>query len=225
VCLMTYYPSGAMPVREHLENGAKLNPDGFGWAMLIDGMSLISRRGLDAEEMITDFMAHRMARLDGHALFHSRHATDTGSTVGNCHPFPLAGDPRITVAHNGYLFEVADGETRSDSRVFAEDILPRCNLDDPAERAGLEAWLDTNKVVILSGAPALAEPVYILNGKLGVMLDDGTWHSNADYTGIAQDSTKCRACGSGSLAGGLSLPTGGELCARCVAALAARAGY
>jgi hypothetical protein len=33
MCLLSYYPPGVMPVREHLENGARLNPQGCGFAL------------------------------------------------------------------------------------------------------------------------------------------------------------------------------------------------
>jgi hypothetical protein len=207
-----------MPVRGHLENGARLNPDGFGWAMLAGG-NLVSRRSLNGEDMISDFMTRRAASPDAPALFHARHATDTEPTVGNAHPFPLGGDTRVAVAHNGYLFPVTEGEQRSDSRIFAEEILPRYNLDDPSHVAKLEAWLGTNKVVVLSGSPAHGQAAYILNAGRGVWLGDGTWHSNPDYTGTLQDDTRCRSCGSDDLLGGLSLATGGELCKQCVTAM------
>lgn len=221
MCLLSYYPPGSMPVREHLANGARFNPDGFGWAMLAgeDQGGLVSVRYLDAATAISDFMAQRDCHPDAPMLFHSRHATDTGATVANCHPFPLGTDTGTAVAHNGYLFPVTEGEERSDSRIFAEEILPRYDLDDPFQFDYLERWLDTNKVVVLSSSPAHEKPVYILNARRGVQLGDGTWHSNPDYTGTPQDDTRCRACGGGDLLGGLSLATGGELCKQCVTAM------
>jgi len=217
MCLLSYYVPGSMPVREHLENGARLNPDGFGWAMLAGG-ELLTRRYLNGAAAIEDFMAQRARNPDVPALFHSRHATDTGATVANCHPFPLGTG--AVVAHNGYLFPVTEGEERSDSRIFAEEILPRYDLDDPAHAARLEKWLGTNKVVVLSSSPARDQAAYILNADRGVWLDHGgTWHSNPDYTGTPQDGTRCRSCGHGDLLGGLSLATGGELCRDCVTAM------
>lgn len=71
-------------------------------------------------------------------ILHLRHQTVGSVTLDNCHPFTVFKDENAEVvfAHNGTLYEyrpadskIADGisvkinDTRSDSRVFAEEIL------------------------------------------------------------------------------------------------------
>jgi hypothetical protein len=174
ICLLTYAPPGVTPDREHLENGVRLNPHGSGFAI---GWSHLA--SMDAGLMITEFLARREMRPDLPALFHSRAATgDSPRTPENCHPFrTYHGKDRYSVmGHNGYLF--AHEGQRSDSAIFAEEILPRYDLDDPAQKKLLEERMGPNKAVVICGARA-----HILNPHLGVFLPGGVWHSNTDYTG------------------------------------------
>jgi hypothetical protein len=174
MCLLSYYPAGVMPVREHLENGARLNPHGSGFAA---GWDL--RRSMDSEKAIDGFLAARMQTPFLPAMFHARNATgDSPVTPENIHPFrvSLRGKDAF-VAHNGYLFP-HDGD-RSDSAIFAEEILPRYDLDDPDEVALLERRMGPSRAVVLFPASR----ALILNAHLGICLPDGTWHSNRDYLG------------------------------------------
>lgn len=174
MCLLSFYPPGVMPVREHLENGARFNPHGSGYA---NGEHYY--RSLDPEKAIQAFTALREQCPEPPALFHSRHATgDSPRTLENCHPFRvLVHGKRALVAHNGYLFP-HEGED-SDTKIFARDILYRYDLDDPAHVALLEERMGPNRAVILREGRAL-----ILNAHQGITLPDGTWHSNTDYLGV-----------------------------------------
>jgi predicted glutamine amidotransferase len=115
-----------MPVREHLEHGARLNPHGSGFAL-----GYIAKHFTDPEKAIAQFMAHRERFLHLPALFHSRNATgDSPVTPENIHPFEVNLPwGKAFVAHNGYLFK-HEGD-RSDSRIFAEEILPLYNMYRP----------------------------------------------------------------------------------------------
>lgn len=185
MCLLSYYPPGSVPVEEHLRHGAELNPHGSGFAFGTD----VTYRDLDGKKAVTDFLGmHSRLSPPVPALFHSRNATgDSPRSPGNIHPFRSGN---LVVAHNGYLFP-HEGE-RSDSRVFAEDILPLYDLDDLDQVRMLETLMGPNKAVILRPD----RPGVILNAELGVTLPDGTWHSNADYTGVPHVVPgKCPVCG------------------------------
>ena len=173
MCYLAYFPPGVMPVREHLDNGARLNPHGCGYAV---GSKPV-RRSLSTEGMIDEFLVARKRHLNQPAMFHARNATgDSPVTLENVQPIRVTS--RYSVAHNGYLFQHEKG--KSDSRIFAEEILPRYNLSDPGSRALLEQRMGPNKAVILSSGVAV-----ILNAHLGISSPDGTWHSNRDYLGIS----------------------------------------
>jgi hypothetical protein len=179
MCMLTYAPPGATPAREHLLNGARLNPHGSGGAILVDGTGLLSVRCMDGDKAADLWLDMRQRFPDSHALFHSRYATADNVTDDNIQPVTRLDG--LAVAHNGYLFPV-DGD-RSDTRVFAEELLPRWNLDAAADRSELELVLGAgNKLVILSADADHAEPAYILNEEHGHW-HKGSWYSNTDYHG------------------------------------------
>lgn len=170
MCYLAYYPPGVMPVREHLDNGVKLNPHGAGFAF-----GVFSRRSADGGKAVDAFMRFRNILPDEPALFHARNASgDSPVTPENIQPFRWAGG---IFAHNGYLFR--HEEEKSDSLVFAAQILPRYDLDDQDQVRLLERRMGPSKAVILRPA----HKVVILNEQLGHWLD-GTWHSNHDYLGV-----------------------------------------
>jgi hypothetical protein len=173
-----------MPDTSALLNGVYVNDDGHGFA-IVTGDQLIIRRGMDAEAMIRAFDAARRRHPDGPALFHSRFSTHGHTGVGNCHPFPVGGDTRTVLAHNGVLPAIvrpARGDTRSDTRIAAEDYLPEFgSLRTRRSRMRFERWMTPhNKMVILTVDPRFKERAYILNETSGTW-DGRIWYSNDGY--------------------------------------------
>jgi hypothetical protein len=185
MCLITYLPPGVMPVQEHLENGARLNPDGHGFAL----GTTWAHKGLDPAWMIRMFTRLREENPGVPALFHSRLGTGTSTpTVDNCHPCH-SGD--LIIAHNGFLFPASNG--KSDTRVFAEEILPRYDLDNEQHRQILEQRLGPHNKLVILKPDGHAD---ILNPQHGITLPDGTWHSNISYTGeMHVNPGECFTCG------------------------------
>jgi len=185
MCYLAAYPAGVMPVEEELENGVRLNPHGFGWSLGDDEVY----RGLNAAAAMDAFLwGRRCGSADSDAIFHARYSTGTPHTLANCQP--LALNDGTILAHNGALFPVSGDD--SDTREFAEEYLPRWNLDSKADREELCSALGRNKMVIKRPG----RPLLILNAGYGIWHADGSWHSNADYTGkshLAADT--CGACG------------------------------
>jgi hypothetical protein len=217
VCLLSYYAPGVQPDPEHLRNGARLNPDSFGFSLALGLID--TRRGFDAGEMIDLFVTARRERPDVHALFHSRKSTDTASTLENAHPFPVGRSGMTVTAHNGYFFAHAAGDDRSDSKVFAEEILPLYDLDNPLERRLLEQRMGPNRAVVLSVSGHHERSAYILNKDQGITLEDGSWHSNAMFLGVQPEG--CRLCFTED-APMVVLPSGSRICEPCHKALATR---
>jgi hypothetical protein len=184
VCLLTFVPADVMPDTTALHNGAQLNDDGHGFA-IVAGDQLIVERGLDGDLMIEAFAAARRAHPHGPALFHSRFGTHGTRVLDNCHPFPIGCDPRTVMAHNGVLPAVvqpAKGDPRSDTRIAAEDYLPLLgSLRVRRNRMRLQRWMTSyNKIVILTVDRRFKQSAYILNEKAGIW-DDGIWYSNDGY--------------------------------------------
>jgi len=183
VCLLCFSPAGTVPNRADIETACANNPDGFGFAIRIND-TILTSRGLDATKVIDKFFALKTAYPNSEALFHARLATHGTINNENCHPFRVQGDKRLVLAHNGILpMSIPADGSRSDTRIFADDILPAMGigvLDSYSGRLALEDWLGTNKIVILSTHPELKKSYYILNEQEGVD-DNGVWYSNCSY--------------------------------------------
>lgn len=184
MCLLTYFPADVMPNAQYLRNGMETNNDGHGYAIVCDG-DLIVGRSMDFEEMLAEFVALRAEFPHGDAMFHSRYGTCGTYTVDNVHPFEVNGSPLTVLAHNGHIHEAAPkpGDSRVDSRIMAEDILPRRFpvLDSPRTQRRLHNFIGSyNKLVILTVDPRYAKNAYIINAKAGTWVD-GAWYSNSGY--------------------------------------------
>ncbi|WP_406238501.1 hypothetical protein [Nocardia sp. NBC_01009] len=185
MCILTFLKPGFSPDLDALRGGAIANPHGHGYA-IITGDTITVGRGMDPEAVITEFASVRTQYPEGPALFHSRLATHGVRSVENCHPFVVGGDVRTVLAHNGILPDVvhpSPGDPRSDTRIAAEDLLPRRpfgSLDSWAGRERLERWLDTDKMVLLTVDPTYKHAAYIFNERRGHW-DQGSWYSNNSY--------------------------------------------
>jgi hypothetical protein len=187
MCLLTFCPDGVVPDVNALADGASMNPDGHGFAV-VAGDRIIVRRGLDAEQVVEEFIRVRDAYPNGPALFHSRLATHGTVSKQNCHPFRMGRDRRTVLAHNGILPDqvrpVGD-DIRCDTRIAAEDYLPHDpfgSLDSPAGSEALRRWLGpTNKMVILTVDPRYRNTAYLLNEDCGFWHNDGAWYSNTGF--------------------------------------------
>ena len=182
MCTLTYVPKGKIPTEQELINSCTTNPHGFGYAIIINGEIVIGK-GLDYKKVVKEFMTLRRLNKGGDALFHSRLATHGEMTEANCHPFFVGGDKRTVLAHNGIL-PVPTYDERSDTRVFAEDIMPTYDkaggLDNPVVFNAIERWAAGSKILILTVDPKFKQSVYLLNEKAG-HYNNGVWWSNYGY--------------------------------------------
>jgi len=222
MCMLTFLPAGVVPDVAALANGAFLNDDGHGFAIVANGRLLV-RRGMDADHMVTSFERMRGKYRDGPALFHSRFATHGTIRRDNCHPFRVGGDRRTVVAHNGILpksLRPRPGDKRSDTRVAAEDFLPHNpfgSIESRANRDRLGQWLGHgNKLVILTVDRRYGDNAYIVNEDSGIW-DHGIWYSNNDYREDAwaqryevRETVACPVCHRSDV---VDLETG--FCAEC----------
>lgn len=186
MCMLTYFPAGSLPDATALANGAELNPDGHGYAV-VTAQGIVVGKSFDFEESLESFTRLRNEHPAGPALFHSRFRTHGKTSRANIHPFIVNGRPNTVLAHNGILpSSVQPGrrQAKSDTRIFAEDCLGKsipARFDDAATRRSLEHWLGSfNKVVVLTVDPQYAEQSYLFNESAGIW-DDGIWYSNSDF--------------------------------------------
>lgn len=155
------------------------------------------------EALARRFVKLRKRHPSGPAMFHSRLATGGVEDTRGCHPYFVnkrdgSTDKQTVLAHNGIMFSVPKGDWRSDTRIFAEDVLPeRFNkFWRPAVRERLEKFLGNgNKIAIIttdkrrmtrkngSLSKATSE-LFIFNEEMGYWTPEGAWHSNSGYKGF-----------------------------------------
>jgi predicted glutamine amidotransferase len=182
--MLCVVPPGVMPSREKLENSALNNPHGYGFAIVIPEENRILReRTMNADESINRFLELRSYYPNGYAMWHARYATHGSRTVENCHPFIVGNDQRTYLAHNGMLpVTIAKQDDRSDTRVFAEEMLPAIggisSLDNDYIFEMLEDYCVSSKVAILTVDPAAKHQMYLLNANAGNEDETGVWWSN-----------------------------------------------
>ena len=182
------------PTRKELEQSCQANPDGFGWAFVIqtpDGRKLEMFKTMVAKEAIDSYLSfikHYGDDIMCHA-FHARIATHGAVNLYGCHPFNIQDDSDSVMIHNGILpISIAKTDPRSDSRIFAEDFLPKLGgvhaLADQDIFDIAEGFVEGNgsKVVILS--TTLEVPLLILGEALGHWHKErpNLWFSNKSYT-------------------------------------------
>lgn len=175
----------ATPLESELKQGACRNPHGFGFA-IVAGDRIISERTMKAERSIERFLMYRKMYPEGVAIWHARIATHGGQNEKNCHPFRVGGDKQTYLAHNGILrVPMAVGEHRSDSRVFAEDLLPEMGgvkaLDNPSIRLMVEGWVGSSKIAVLTVDPEAQAECYIINEEAGKWDANNVWWSNQTH--------------------------------------------
>jgi glutamine amidotransferase len=184
MCLLMVAKPNAMPSDDALVCACANNPDGFGYAVHT-GKTIITGRGMNHNDVIDRFLTTREKHMNGWAMFHARMTTHGETVKENCHPFRVGGSPDTILAHNGILsnVKIPAGDKRSDTRVFAEDLLPaRLNiLDHKKKFKKLEKWAGGSKVAVFTTDRRLNKAVYIINEKLGSWDDDGLWWSNSSY--------------------------------------------
>jgi len=194
MCLLVFMPEGTTASKKSLENAAWYNDDGFGWAIRTPDKILVGKN-MDFEAAYDEFMSARSS-YNGDALFHLRITTQGGTNLDNCHPFYVGKDQLSVVAHNGMLPVNDDKTGRSDTRIFAESLLPKRGgisfLNGEQSLAKLEKWAEGSKLVFLTANPASKWRYVIVgmkDGHWGKDEDDGVWFSNSSYKYSPSKST------------------------------------
>jgi glutamine amidotransferase len=182
--MLCVIPPNVIPSRDKLEASALNNPHGFGFAIIIPSENRIhSERTMNADTSINRFLEMRAKYPEGYATWHARLATHGTTTVDNCHPFKVGHDERTYLAHNGILPIIEpQGDTRSDTRIFAEDLLPAIGgvsaLDNPQVYNLIEDFTSGSKVVVLTVDPRAEHQCYLIHENKGKVDASGVWWSN-----------------------------------------------
>lgn len=198
MCILSYLPPSTPVDVDSLFIGGMNNPHGHGWAIAA-GEFIVTGKSLHLAEALNEFVGARERYPAGPALFHSRWATHGGVRIDNSQPFLAGGSHRTVVAHNGILpksAQPAEGDDRSDTRKFADEILPRLfrRLDRGGVQHALSQWCGkSSKLVILTVDPRYRRSAYIINEAAGQWdTETGIWHSNGDYLDYPRWPTTAR---------------------------------
>jgi len=185
MCILVVCEPNSTPSKSDLHAGACANPHGFGFAIHA-GDKIISERSMSAKKSIKRFMELREQYPNGYAMWHARYATHGVKNEQNCHPFQVGDDEGTYLAHNGVLdVAIPHGDRRSDTRVFAEDTLPKLGgvnaLDDDTIWLMISKWASGNKIAILTTSTTAKYPMYLVNENLGTWDNEGIWWSNQSH--------------------------------------------
>lgn len=190
MCLLVVASPNSTPKKKDLECASCNNPHGFGYAV-VTPTGIITGRGMSAKKIIKEFLEVRKQHPSSYAMFHARYATHGVKNDDNCHPFKVSENTYL--AHNGILdVEIHAADKRSDTRVFAEDVLPAMGgvkaLDDNNVWKILSKWSLGSKIVIFTLDPEAKETCYIINESSGHWDNEGMWWSNSTYKASAWSS-------------------------------------
>jgi hypothetical protein len=185
MCILVVCEPNSTPNKSDLHAGACANPHGFGFAIHA-GDKIISERSMSAKKSIKRFMELRAQYPDGYAMWHARYATHGVKNEQNCHPFKVGDDEGTYLAHNGVLdVAIPHGDRRSDTRVFAEDTLPKLGgvtaLDDDTIWLMISKWATGSKIAVLTTDVNAKYPMYLVNENLGTWDNEGIWWSNQSH--------------------------------------------
>jgi glutamine amidotransferase len=80
---------------------------------------------------------------------------------------------------------IGKDDKRSDTRIFAEDTLPKLGgvlaLEDENLYRMVEGWATGSKIAVLTTNPKAQYQLYLINENLGHWDDNGVWWSNSSY--------------------------------------------
>jgi glutamine amidotransferase len=185
------------------------NPDGFGFAIVVSSEKrIIVEHTMDPDEAINRFLELRAKYPDDYALWHARYATHGSTDLSNCHPFYVLDDQTV-LAHNGVLsVDIKAGDTRSDTRIFADEILAKMGgvtaLDNPHLYGMIEEYTSGSKLCVLTVDAKAQYQMYLIHADKGHEDENKVWWSNDSceanyylaqyYTKPASHSYPCVGC-------------------------------
>jgi glutamine amidotransferase len=181
--MLCVVPPNVIPSKDKLMASALNNPHGFGFAIVVTKeRRIIVEKTMNPDTAVNRFLELRAQYPDDYAMWHARLATHGSMTLDNCHPFPVGGDTQTYLGHNGILPVLEDKTDRSDTRIFAEDVLASMGgvkaLDNEQLLNIIEDFSTGSKLCILTVDPQAKQQCYLVHEDKGKVDEAGVWWSN-----------------------------------------------
>ena len=182
MCLAIYKPEGNDISVENLHRGWLSNNDGAGYCFVDEQGDIVINKFMTWGEFLSAYQ--RDVAIYGNTspfLIHFRITSKGVTTIDNCHPFRVNDD--MAIIHNGTMsnIPISKGDTRSDTKIFAEEYLPNIGealIDNVYIFELAKGFVGYSKVCILHRTRG----VFIINEELGHWnTEDGCWYSNKSY--------------------------------------------
>ncbi len=182
MCVAIHKPADKTLTKDRLRICDINNPDGAGYAAVVEGRLIVEKGFSDFEEF---WRAFDQIQHGNQCLVHFRVASAGSKDMANCHPW-LVSDT-LAIVHNGTLedFKVKDSE-ESDTSNFNEQVLkelftllgPKFYLS-PVIHYLLRKTIGDSKMAFLDADGDCS----IINQERGVA-DDGVWYSNESFRAV-----------------------------------------
>lgn len=163
--------------KQALQNCWDNNNDGAGMAYFNRGRLVIHKEMNDFESFYSKYQEARRKCPNKPFIIHFRITTHGGTSLENCHPFPIGKED--VFCHNGILRCVEAGGALSDTRVFGQNILEQIDLDYGDSQNFLLGRMieSSNKLIIMNKTGKYM----IINEKEGDWDEKGNWYSNTSH--------------------------------------------
>jgi hypothetical protein len=181
MCVIMLKPPAQHLPKRYLREGFRVNGDGAGFMFNRDGRVKIYKGFFGFRAFYRALREAEDMNPDSCFVVHMRIAT-SGQTDGlNCHPFRVT--PQMGFVHNGVMRGLGNKE-RSDTKVFAEDVLQKLSPDFPESPAIMDAVEECaiasgSKFVLLFGDGDWS----IMNERAGHW-EGECWYSNYSYVPV-----------------------------------------
>lgn len=185
MCIAIVKPENELLTVEGLNRCWDNNPDGGGVAYAENGRIVVFKT-MDKAEWV-DYILSNMER---ELVVHARYTTRGVSNKLNCHPYTSGKDSVCFM--NGTMPQLPEEKIRSDTRIFAEDIvsrLPHGWQDNSAMSELVRQYAGDAKLIFMFESGRID----ILNEDLGNW-HNGCWFSNQWYV---EDRYETYSVGSG----------------------------
>jgi Glutamine amidotransferases class-II len=166
MCVIIHQPAGKRLTKHDAKALWAQNPDGAGIAYP-HGKRVIVTKAMTFPQFWQSYRSVTQKHPAVDVLIHMRIATHGAVSLDNTHPFTVGDSGQTVMAHNGVIWDCLPHtwETRSDTRVFVEDALPRLPdgwLDDYYLVGMVTAYVESSRLMFLTVDPALEQNVYRL---------------------------------------------------------------